>query len=295
MTASVTPSPRRLAPAPPWRDRRGAFSPLKAAVLALLAAPAAVLLAALAAGGLGAEPVERLQDECGRWAVRFLLLSLAVTPLRLLWRWNRLILVRRMTGLAALAYALGHLAAYAALEDWVLAKVAGEIATRFYLTLGATALAGLIVLGLTSTDAAVRRLGAARWQALHRASYVVAPLAVTHVFLQTRLDPSEAFVLAGVLAWLLAARIWRARAGALTATAALVLAAAAIAATALGEAVFFHLKFGAPLLDLLTANLDAAAGLRPAWWVAGLTLAVVTVAFARARPTAAPRHRRAAA
>jgi sulfoxide reductase heme-binding subunit YedZ len=200
-----------------------------------------------------------------------------------------------MVGLAALAYALGHLAAYAALEDWVLAKVAGEIATRFYLTLGAAALVGLIVLGLTSTDAAVRRLGAARWQALHRASYVLAPLAVTHVFLQTRLDPSEAFVLAGVLAWLLALRIWRARAGTLTATAGLVLAAAAIAGTALGEAVFFHAKFGAPLVNLLAANLDATAGLRPAWLVAGLVLPVATVAFVRGRPAAVPRPRRAAA
>jgi len=279
----------------PWHDRKGAFSPLKATVLALLAAPALVLLTAFAMGALGAEPVERLQDELGRWAVRFLLLSLAVTPLRLLWRWNRLILVRRMLGLAALGYALGHLAAYAALEDWVLAKVTSEIAARIYLAIGAAALAGLIVLGLTSTDAAVRRLGAARWQALHRASYAIAVLAVTHVFLQTRLDPSEAFVLAGVLAWLLAVRAWRGWTGSLAATAALALAAAATAATALAEAVFFHLKFGAPLAMLLAANLDAATGVRPAWWVAGLTLPVAVAAFARVRTAPAARPRRAAA
>jgi sulfoxide reductase heme-binding subunit YedZ len=278
----------------PWRDRKGAFSPLKTTALALVATPAVGLLATFAAGGLGAEPVEQLQDELGRWAVRFLLLSLAVTPLRLLWRWNRLLLLRRMIGLAALFYALGHLAAYAALEDWVLVKLAGEIAVRTYLTLGAAALVGLIALGLTSSDAAVHRLGAARWQALHRASYAVAPLAVTHVFLQTRLDPSEAFVLAGVLAWLLAVRLWRWRAGALTATAALGLAGGATVATALGEAVFFHLKFGAPLSTLLAANLDAATGVRPAWWVAALTLTPALVAVARGRaPT--PRPRRAAA
>lgn len=279
----------------PWRDRKGAFSPLKATVLTLLAAPALVLLTAFAVGALGAEPVERLQDELGRWAVRFLLLSLAVTPLRLLWRWNRLILVRRMLGLAALGYALGHLAAYAALEDWVLAKVAGEIAARIYLALGAAALVGLIALGLTSTDAAVRRLGAARWQALHRASYAIAVLAVSHVFLQTRLDPSEAFVLAGVLAWLLAVRAWRGWTGSLAPPAALALALAATAATALAEAVFFHLKFGVPLATLLAANLDAATGARPAWWVAGLTLPVAVAAFARLRPAPTPHPRRAAA
>jgi sulfoxide reductase heme-binding subunit YedZ len=288
-------SPSRLVPAPPWRDRKGAFSPLKAATLVLLTAPAVVLLAAFAAGGLGAEPVERLQDEFGRWAVRFLLLSLAVTPVRLLWRWNRLLLVRRMIGLAALAYALAHLAAYAALEDWVLVKVAGEIASRVYLTVGAAALAGLVVLGLTSTDAAVRRLGATRWQALHRASYVIAPLAVTHVFLQTRLDPSEAFVLAGVLAWLLAVRLRRWRAQALTPSSALALAVVATLATALAEAVFFQLKFDAPLATLLAANFDTVAGARPAWWVAAFTLPVVVVAFVRARLAPAARSRRAAA
>ncbi|MFP4270146.1 MAG: sulfite oxidase heme-binding subunit YedZ [Alphaproteobacteria bacterium] len=279
----------------PWRDRKGAFSPLKATVLALLAAPALVPLTAFALGALGAEPVERLQDEFGRWAVRCLLLSLAVTPLRLLWRWNRLILVRRMLGLAALGYALGHLAAYAALEDWVLAKMASEIAARIYLAIGAVALAGMIALGLTSTDGAVRRLGATRWQALHRASYAIAVLAVTHVFLQTRLDPSEAFVLAGVLAWLLAVRAWRAWAGSLAPTAALGLAVAATAAAALAEAVFFHLKFGAPLATLLAANLDAATGARPAWWVAGLTLPVAIGAFARLRLAPTPRPRRASA
>lgn len=285
----------RRVPAAPWRDRKGAFSLLKAAVLALLAAPAVVLLAGFATGALGAEPVERAQDELGRWAVRFLLLSLAVTPVRLLWRWNRLILVRRMVGLAALAYALGHLTAYAALEDWVLAKVAGEIATRFYLTIGAAALAGLIMLGITSTDAAVRQLGAARWQALHRASYAIAPLAVAHVFLQTRLEPTEALVLAGVLAWLLACRLWRAALGKLTPSAALGLALAATAATALGEALYLQLRVGAPLATVLAANLDAAAGVRPAWWVGGVTLAPALAGLVRARLAPAPGPRRARA
>jgi sulfoxide reductase heme-binding subunit YedZ len=295
MAEIAIPAADRSLPTAPWRDRRGGFSPLKAAVLGLLLAPALVLLAAFAAGALGAEPVERLQDELGRWAVRLLLLSLAVTPLRLLWRWNRLILVRRMIGVAALAYALGHLASYAALEDWVLAKIAGEIASRIYLTIGAAALAGLIVLGLTSTDAAVRRLGAARWQALHRASYAIAPLAVTHVFLQTRLDAGEAFVLAGVLAWLLALRAWRWWRGALTPASALALAAAATLVVALAETVALHLKFGVPLVTLLATNLDTAAGVRPAWWVAALSLPVALVAVVRARTAPAQRPRRAAA
>ncbi len=274
--------------APPWRDRAGAFSWLKATVLAGLAAPALALVLAGAFGALGAEPVERAQDEAGRWALRFLLLSLAITPLRLLWRWNRLVLVRRMIGLAALAYALGHLTAHLALEDWRVVAVAGEIGTRVYLTIGAVALAGLVVLGLTSTDGAVRRLGAARWQALHRLSYPAAALAVLHFFLQTRLDPSEAFVVTGLLAWLLALRVARRWRGALTAADALVLALAVTAAVALGEAVFFHLKFGAPLETLLMANTGTASGVRPAWWVGALTSATALVAYAR--PAGRPRR-----
>jgi sulfoxide reductase heme-binding subunit YedZ len=277
-----------------WRDRRNDFSPLKASVLAALAAPALAVAVAGATGGLGAEPVERAQDEAGRWALRFLLLSLAVTPLRLLWRWNRLILVRRMIGVAALLYATAHLAAHVALEDWRLAAVAGEIATRVYLTLGAAALAGLVVLGATSTDNAVRRLGAARWQALHRASYPIAVLAVTHFFLQTRLDPSEAFVVSGLLAWLLTFRVLRWTTGAATPAAALAVAAGVTVAVALGEAVFFHLRFDAPLASLLAANLQTGAGVRPAWIVGGVTLAVAATGGVRRRAPR-PAHPRAAA
>jgi sulfoxide reductase heme-binding subunit YedZ len=272
-----------MLPAPPWRDRRGALSPLRATVLALLAAPGIYILAALWLNALGAEPVERAQDLAGGWALRFLWLSLAVTPLRLLWRWNRLIEVRRMVGLAALVYALAHLAAYAALEDWALVKVASEIATRVYLTIGAVALLGLLALGATSTDGVVRRLGSARWQALHRLAYPIAILAATHFFLQTRLDPTEAFVMAGVLAWLLALRAVRWSGATLTPALALALAFAATGAVALAEAAFFHLKFGAPVSLLLQANLDTAAGVRPAWWVGAITVPIGLVGLVRSR------------
>jgi sulfoxide reductase heme-binding subunit YedZ len=295
MRAVLDPRRSLLSPAPPWRDRKGTFSPLKAGVLMLLVAPALVLTAAFALDELGAEPVERLQDEAGRWALRLLLLSLAVTPLRLLWRWNRLILVRRMIGLAALFYALGHLLSYVALEDWAILTVAGEIATRVYLTIGATALAGLIVLGATSTDGAVRRLGASRWQALHRAAYPIAVLAVVHFFLQTRLDPTEAIVMSGLLAWLLLVRLVRGWRGALATVHAAGAAMAVTLAVALGEALLFHLRFDAPLGALLAANLQTAAGVRPAWWVGGLTGSVAAVALVRGAVRHPGRVRRVAA
>lgn len=269
--------------AAPWNDRRGTFSPLKAAVLALLAAPALCYGAAFALAALGAEPVEALQDQAGLWALRFLFLSLAVTPLRLLWRWNALIEVRRLIGLGALFYALLHLWLYVVLQDWLVAKVLGEIWSRFYLTIGFAALAGLVVLGLTSTDAAVRRLGAARWNALHRLVYPIAIAATVHFFLQTRLDPTQAMVMSGLLVWLLAVRVWRWRQGTVDARAALALALLVSLATAGGEALFFHFRFGVDVWTIAQTNLALEAGVRPAWCVAALTLPTALVAFARKR------------
>ena len=278
-----------LRPAAPWRDRRGRLSLLKAGVLIGLAAPAAAALVRLVLGVYGAEPVEPLQDEAGLWALRFLPLSLAVTPLRLLWRRGRLVEVRRLVGLAAFAYAALHLLAYAALQDWVLVKIASEIARRSYLTIGFTALLGLAVLAATSTDTAVRRLGPVRWQRLHRLAYPIAVLAAVHFFVQTRLDPTQAIVVAGVLAWLLALRLWRWRAGRLAATTALVSALLATLATAGGEALLFHLRFGVDIATLLATNVSTAAGIRPAWWVAGLTILPAMVALGRKDRTAGRR------
>ncbi len=279
-------------PRAPWNDRRGTLSPLKAVVLVLLTAPALWYGTAFVLRALGAEPVEALQDQAGRWALRFLFLSLAVTPLRLLWRWNELIKVRRLIGLAALFYALGHFALFLAIQDWVWLKIASEIATRIYLTIGAAALTGLLVLGLTSTDEAVRRLGPARWQSLHRLAYGIALLATVHFFLQTRLDPTEAMVMCGLLGWLLAVRAWRWRGATLDARSALVLAVIMTLATAFGEALFFHLRFGVDLQTLLATNFGVVAGIRPAWWVGGILLPVALVAYARRRPASALGRRR---
>jgi sulfoxide reductase heme-binding subunit YedZ len=270
-------------PHTPWQDRRGRFSPLKALALTLLALPGTVLLAASTLGGLGAEPVERLQDEAGLWALRFLFLSLAVTPLRLLWRWNELVKLRRMIGLAALFYALAHLWAYMALQDWVATKIASEIMLRAYLLVGFTALAVLVLLGTTSTDAAVRRLGAARWQVLHRLAYPAALLATVHMFWQTRLDPTQALVMSGLLAWLMAVRLWRWQTSGVGPAAALGLALAVTGFTAVGEALLFHLRFGVDITAILATNLGAQAGIRPAWWVGALSGAAALGALVRRR------------
>src|SRR6185295_6134271 len=102
------------------------------------------------------------------------MISLAVTPLRRVARFNHLVDVRRMIGVGAFVYAAAHISLYVADQMFDLWKVASEIVLRLYLTIGFIALLGLMALAATSTDAMVRRLGAKRWQRLHQAIYVIA-------------------------------------------------------------------------------------------------------------------------
>ncbi|HRQ83130.1 MAG TPA: ferric reductase-like transmembrane domain-containing protein, partial [Azospirillaceae bacterium] len=150
----------------PWRDRNGEFSWFKALVFAAALAPAVWLAWRAGWGDLGPRPWTEAIHRSGDWALRFLLLSLAVTPLRLVFRWGRVMTVRRLLGLTALGYALLHLALYVGDMGADLPKVATEIALRVYLTIGFVVVVGLTVLGATSPDAAVRRLGGRRWRAL---------------------------------------------------------------------------------------------------------------------------------
>lgn len=265
----------------PVLDRSGRFSPLKAAVLAGLCLPAVVLAIDAWTGSLGAEPLDTAIHAAGDWAIRFLFLSLAVTPLRRFWHWSRLLLVRRMVGLAALGYALAHLILYVADQKWDLVVAGTEIVLRYYLLIGFVALAGLAVLGATSTDAALRRLGR-RWKPLHKAVYVLAVLAVVHFFLQSKINVDEPVLMAGLLLLLFCYRLANARGGAWSSTLALAAAALAAAlATMALEYAWYALFTGVPAHRVLAANLDFAYTIRPMWWV--LTTGVAVAALAGLR------------
>lgn len=163
---------------------------------------------------LGPDPVAQLEHEFGRWALRLLLATLAVTPLRRLGGFAGLVGYRRMLGLWAFAYATAHLVVYLALDlggYWT--QVFDEIARRPYITVGFTAWLLLVPLAATSTRAAMRRLGR-RWGLLHRAVYAVGILAVLHflwvVKSGTAIARLEPVVYAVLLALLLLARLpWR--------------------------------------------------------------------------------------
>ena len=170
--------------------------------------PLAALLATALTRGLGANPVEALTHHTGDWALRLLLVTLAVSPLRALTGWSWLLRVRRMLGLFAFFYASLHLLIYVWLDrQLALGDIVEDVLERPYVTLGFGAYVLLLPLALTSTNAMIRRLGARRWRLLHRAVYAAAALAVAHFLWLVKADLREPLIYAGVLALLLALRL----------------------------------------------------------------------------------------
>ena len=158
--------------------------------------------------GLGANPIEELLHQLGRWGLKFLLLSLTITPLRRWTGWNWLIRFRRMLGLFAFFYIMLHFLTYAILDQGLnLAVIIEDVIKRPYITLGMAAFVLLIPLALTSTKGMMRRLGK-RWQKLHRLVYVVAIAGVWHFYWQVKLDTLDATIYALVLALLLITRVY---------------------------------------------------------------------------------------
>src|SRR5215208_2130496 len=123
----------------PWHDYSGRTSPLKLAVFAALFVPALWVAVAFDLGWLGSRPLNEAIHQLGLWTIRLIFIALAITPLRHILQWSRLILVRRMVGVAAFAYAAAHLSLYTVDQAFDLAKIATEIAVRIYLTIGFTA------------------------------------------------------------------------------------------------------------------------------------------------------------
>ncbi|MGX5731733.1 protein-methionine-sulfoxide reductase heme-binding subunit MsrQ [Pseudoxanthomonas beigongshangi] len=164
---------------------------------------------------LGADPVAEVEHRTGLWALRLLMVTLAITPLRQLTGQAVLIRFRRMLGLYAFFYACLHLASYLVLDlqgYWM--QIFEEIAKRPYITVGFTAWLLLVPLAVTSTQGWIKRLGR-RWGQLHKAIYVVGALAVLHFWWLVKSDIREpllyAVVLAVLLGWRLARRLSRNR------------------------------------------------------------------------------------
>jgi sulfoxide reductase heme-binding subunit YedZ len=270
-----------------WRDRRGRVSPLRIVTLCLLALP--ILLAIMAAfseEGFGARPLNDLIHRAGYWALMFLLIALAVTPLTRIARFGALMDVRRMIGVGAFTYAAVHICLYITDQMFDLGKVASEIVLRLYLTIGFTALVGLAALAATSTDRMVRELGPRRWQRLHQVVYGIALLALIHFFQQTKADEWLPTFVAGLFAWLMGYRIlmWRMqRAGELTSWALLGLTVTVSVLVFMAEAIGLGIAFNVSPLVVLGMAFDFDLDtIRPGWLVLGAGLSVVALGIVRA-------------
>ena len=189
------------------------LSAIKLAVFLLCLVPAVELALGWQREALGANPIETIARASGEWTLRFLLITLCVTPLRRLTSLHWLLRLRRMLGLFAFAYGAAHFMTYLWLDqffDWP--AIAADIVKRPFITVGFSAFVLLIPLAATSTNRMVKRLGARRWQLLHRLVYAIAVLGVVHYWWLVKKDITEPVIFAALLTILLGARlVWRAR------------------------------------------------------------------------------------
>jgi DMSO/TMAO reductase YedYZ heme-binding membrane subunit len=157
---------------------------------------------------LGANPKNFAILTTGIMALTFLILTMAVTPLRKITGWNWLANLRRMLGLYAFFYACTHFLLFFCLDrNFSVPDTLGEMVKRKYLIIGSTALIIMIPLAVTSTNAMIKRLGGKRWRALHRLAYVAAICGVVHYYMQVKADVRQPLVFAAVLAILLGYRL----------------------------------------------------------------------------------------
>jgi sulfoxide reductase heme-binding subunit YedZ len=277
----------------PWQDRNRNFSWLKASAFALMLLPAVRFVDQFAAGDYGYLPLAfgNMTYWSGVWATVILLMALAVTPALTILRWRALIDVRRMIGVTALVYTLVHIVFYFALRSWNFTLIANETMTRGTLVLATLSTIGLIVLGATSLDAAIRYLGTKNWQRLHNANYAISALAILHVALARGTYP-EQYLLTGIFVWLMAWRVLARYGRGADARALAALAVASCLFTAFLEAGFMWGRRGYDVAGTLANNFNTAMleiGVPAAWQVLvfGLlfTLGAVAVALAAAGAT----------
>jgi methionine sulfoxide reductase heme-binding subunit len=269
----------------PWQDRERKFSWLKAAAFALVLLPAIRFTYQFATGDYGILPIAfgGMTYWSGVWATALLLMALAVTPALKILRWPALVDARRMIGVTALVYTFAHIVIYFGLRSWNFGFIVNEMTTRLSMIVAMLSTIGLIVLGATSLDAVIRRMGAKGWQRLHNTNYAITGLAVLHVVLARGTYP-EQYMLAGIFLWLM---VWRvlARYGLGTDARALaVLTAGACVFAALLEAGVLWIRRGYEVSWTLGNNFSLASldiGVPPAWQVLALGLLFVLAAFGR--------------
>ena len=174
--------------------------------------PLAVLAWMAGSDALGANPIEKIEDYNGEWALRFLMFTLAVTPLRRLLGWNALVRYRRMLGLFAFFYACLHVSAYIGLDMYFdVGDIVDDVVDRLWITIGMATFLMLLALAVTSTTGWIRRLGGARWNRLHQLIYVAAVTGSAHYLLSVKKDIEEPLFFAAIFGVIFLLRWWTGR------------------------------------------------------------------------------------
>lgn len=189
---------------------RISIAQLKQLVFLVCLLPAGLLIYGAFMGQLGANPIEVLTRDSGTWALRFLLLTLCLTPLRWLTGINAIVRFRRMMGLFVFFYAVVHMSLYLWLDqffDWH--EIWLDILKRPFITIGFISFVLLIPLAVTSTNGMMKRLGARRWKGLHRLTYVIAGLSCLHYLMLIKADITEPLIYFMILAFLFGIRLYR--------------------------------------------------------------------------------------
>jgi sulfoxide reductase heme-binding subunit YedZ len=256
----------------PWQDRSRRFSWLKGSTFALMLLPAVRSAYLFGIGDYGVTPLAGLTYWSGVWATIILLMALAVTPAATMFHWPGLVDVRRMIGVTALVYTIAHMVIYFAFRRWDYVVIANDMMTRLTLIAATLSTIGLIVLGATSVDAAVRYMGTKNWQWLHNTIYVISALAILHVVL-ARGTYAEQYILTAIFFWLM---VWRMLARYGLGTSAMALAMLAIASclvAAFLEAGFLWSRRGFDVWETLGYNFSLSildVAYPPAWQVLAL-------------------------
>jgi sulfoxide reductase heme-binding subunit YedZ len=262
----------------PWQDRRHGFSWLKAGTFALMFVPAIWLDYQVRTEQFGPVPLGGMTYWSGVWATALLLLALAITPALTIFRWRQLIIVRRMIGVTALAYTIAHIIIYFALRFWNFAAIANEMVTRLSLIVATVSTIGLIALGATSLDEAVRRMGAEGWNRLHNTVYVVTALALFHYLLSPGVFP-EQYLMSGMFLWLMVWRVLNRRGLGTDVKALAILAVASCLFTAFFEAGWIWAYHGYAPSGTLHNNFTLDLGISAAWQILALGLLIAVAVF----------------
>ncbi len=182
---------------------------IKPAIFLICLIPLALLAWDALNNHLGANPIEKIIRRTGDWTLRFLLITLAITPARRLFGWNWLMRLRRMLGLFAFFYACLHFIIYIGIDQsFDVNEIIKDVIKHKYVTVGFASFLLLIPLAATSTNAMMKRLGGKRWQQLHKSVYAIAIGGVIHYLWLVKADLREPLIYATILAVLLGYRLW---------------------------------------------------------------------------------------